>query len=127
MNRLSTRSFHVLIAAALCTAGACSVEVSDGPFLEVYEPCGATSQCLQPSDSCYTITVDYGTDVVSDTMCSLSCIDDLDCPFGGACYQLQSGPPICYQRCSFDGDCPPGFACLDTVGGASFDAICLPF
>jgi hypothetical protein len=115
------------MAAAFSTSPACIVDVSDGPYLAPYEPCGSTTQCELPSDSCYSITVDYGSDIVSDTMCSLSCGSDRDCPFGGACYQVQSGPPICYQRCSFDGDCAPGYACLDTAGGWRGDAICLPY
>jgi hypothetical protein len=123
--QLRSRIPLFLILAA--TAGACTVSVEDGPYLETYEPCGSTSQCLSTTDSCYTITVDYGSDIVSDGMCSRSCGNDGDCPFGGACYTVQSGPPICYARCAFDEDCPPGYACLDTVGGWRGDAICLPY
>lgn len=96
------------------------------PLLAVYEPCFDSYDCAAPADACYEVTVDHGSHVVTDGTCSLQCIDDLDCPYGGACYSVQGQAFICYQRCLYDSDCPLGFACIDTVGGAA-DAICLPY
>jgi len=116
-----------LALGAAALAQGCVVVTDDDPgptYLDTYEPCARSSQCL-PEDDCFEITVDSGSRVVTDGMCTHGCLDDLDCPYGGACYDLGDGF-LCYDRCRDDFDCPPGFGCLDTVGGAPGDAICLP-
>jgi len=126
MKHLTT-TLLALSAGAVLAPGCIFVEDDDDAYLEAYEPCSSSWQCEFPADGCYSLMVDYGRRIVTDRMCTLECQDDFDCPWGGACYQVMSGPPICYQRCDVDYDCPPGFACIDTVGGRPLDAICLPY
>ena len=119
-----TRMFCTLVAAI--AASGCIVVADDDPYLAPYEPCSRSSQCLRPSDGCYDVVADYGSYVAYDGMCSLGCGDDTNCPAWGACYSVGGSPYLCWQRCGSDFDCAPGWGCIETIGGASFDAICLP-
>src|SRR5687768_14903202 len=125
----------VVGALALATVGVGCVVVEEDrsprpgviytpPPLGVYEPCYDSVDCAVPSEACFEIGIDHGSHYAVDGMCTLGCIDDADCPFGGGCYAVQSQDYLCYQRCFDDLDCPSGFACIDTFGGAR-DAICL--
>lgn len=115
------------LALAGVLGSGCVIDVDDDPYIEVYEPCSRSWQCEWPADACWRIAVDYGDWFVSDRMCTLECNGDRDCPWGGACYSVQGDVPLCYQRCDRDWQCPTGFACIDTVGGWTGDAICLPW
>src|SRR5687768_9640790 len=84
------------------------------PPLAVYEPCYDSFDCGVPADACFEIAIDHGSHVAVDGMCTLSCFDDRDCPFGGGCFAVQGQDYLCYQRCYVDVDCPLGFSCIDT-------------
>jgi hypothetical protein len=98
-----------------------------GGELFVYDPCGFTSDCELLADSCFDVTVDYGSEIITDGMCSLYCDFDDDCPAPGACLSINGEEPICYETCVDDLDCPSGFACIDTVDRRSIVPVCLPF
>jgi hypothetical protein len=125
-----------LVVGAIALTGCVVVEEdrSPGPRpippeplpLAVYEPCFDSFDCGVPADACYELAIDHGSHVAVDGMCTLACVDDFDCPYGGGCYAVQGQEFLCYQRCLDDVDCPLGFACIDTFGGAR-DAICLPY
>lgn len=119
MNRLAW-----LLAGSLGLSGCVVVEERATP---IYDPCYSTSECDAYSDACWEVSIDYGDGIATDAMCSVQCIDDLDCPYGGLCMSLGGETPICYQPCIDDFDCAGGFACIDTAGPRSFDAICLPY
>ena len=116
------RSGWILAIASLVAA--CS---SEGDY---YSRCDSTSDC-NSNLACYTVAFEVGRD---GTMCSDSCVDDNDCPFGGACYELIGDPiegqRICYDRCiAARNDCAIGFECrptLDEADNPTGDAICLP-
>jgi len=111
----------VVLPAALVLPGCIVIDDDDdGAFAGVYDTCGRDRDCARPADGCY--------DVGFSDMCSLPCVDDRDCPRGGACYEAETGPRfrICYERCINDLDCPVGFFCTPTVGGRRGDAICIP-
>jgi len=95
-----------------------------------YDPCFSSDEC-EAGLTCTTLSVDYGSYVATDAMCTARCSSDFDCPithagYDGACFSIGRSAPICYERCDSDFDCADGFACTDTVGGA-LDAICLPY
>ncbi|NOY94048.1 MAG: hypothetical protein GXP55_22930 [Deltaproteobacteria bacterium] len=98
-------------------------------FTPAYDPCLSSSEC-EALLTCTPMSVDYGSYVASDAMCTQGCSSDANCPltfagYEGACFSISGGPAICYERCDTDSDCASGFGCTDTVGGA-LDAICLP-
>lgn len=110
---------------ALGASGCIIVSDDDDPDLFTYELCSDDLDC-PGRDSCFSITFDTGSRVVTDNMCTRGCTDDFDCPFGGGCYEVAgSSRAICYERCVDDFDCPVGFGCIETFGGAR-DFICLP-
>lgn len=122
------RRFHWFLAALALPlfASGCIVVSDDAPRLDWYDVCGYDSDCPLSSDGCFDVTVDYGSVVITDAICTGYCRADYDCPFGGACLSLSGEPAICYQRCDRDYDCAPGFACLQTDDGTFLDYICLP-
>lgn len=122
MKNLKWIALLILGPSAL---GGCVV-VEDN-YTPIYDPCFSTSECDAYSDACWEITIDYGDAIVTDAMCSVSCIDDLDCPYGGYCLSIGGERPICYQPCYDDFDCAHGFSCIDTVSALSIDPVCLPY
>jgi hypothetical protein len=127
------RRTGLLIVSALAVAASGCFGGGDGEviveeeqvFLDTYEPCEVTEQCV-PSDLCLEITTDVDGRFVTDAICTHECFDDLDCPIsvnglGGACIDIGSGL-FCYEGCIDDLDCPAGFACLDTFQAS----VCLP-
>lgn len=93
-----------------------------------YGACGADIDCQ--SNFCHEVSVDYGSYVATNGICTRGCSSDAQCPIGitnepGGCYSLgRTDPFVCYERCFTDGDCPTGFTCADVAG--SDDQICLP-
>lgn len=90
------------------------------PYVDTYESCFASADCVSDSDSCITLTNGAGRDDV----CTTGCSSDLDCPrdnFGvaGVCSSAGTGSPVCLQRCTSDIDCYGAFVCA--AGG-----VCLP-
>ena len=114
-----------LFALAVTLLQGC-VFVDDEPLSRAYEPCVSTADCERRVDGCYDYSVDYGDQIVRDAMCTNVCIDDLDCPFDGACLSFDGRDPLCYLRCFDDRDCPSSYFCLDAVGRRTIDAVCLP-
>ena len=66
--------------------------------------CGETVACLSPADTCYALTWSSGA---SETLCSLACATDTDCP-DGRCLQFDSGG-LCFAACRTDQDCGAGY------------------
>lgn len=119
------RMVLVFAAAVAAMASGCVVEVDDTRL--IYETCDFDSDCEAATDGCFGVTVNYGTHVASDNMCSLNCASHAECIDNGRCYDVGgSGVFICYQSCFDDLDCPAFWSCISTVGGVPFDAICLP-
>ena len=124
-------SLLALVGAVGLLSSGCFVSVDDDPvYLNTYEPCLFSSDCL-PEDDCVDITVTNPSGrTVTDGMCTHGCVDDLDCPvspgsgLSGACYEIGGASALCYERCDGDFDCPSGFGCYPTTGVP--DAICLP-
>lgn len=124
-------SLLALVGAVGLLASGCFVSVNDDPvYLDTYEPCDVSSDCV-PGDDCVDITVTNPDGfTVNDGMCTHGCVSDADCPtspgslLAGACYEVGGASALCYERCDFDSDCPFGFACYPTSGVP--DAICLP-
>jgi hypothetical protein len=117
-------------AAASCSASGEAVVGGDVvevvPLRDTFEPCAADDEC-PIDDNCWDITIDYGDVVVTDSMCTHECFDDLDCPVDGTCADASRGLPLCYQLCIDDLDCPSGFACIEDFNGVGFVNMCMPF
>lgn len=141
---MTLRTWLLPLAATALALGAsgCFVTVDDGDpaytYPLAYEWCVDDRDC-DVEDWCeyqtftYEDPYDPRRDVtVSDGLCTHDCGSDYDCPedwetgMQGACYDVGYGF-LCYQRCFVDSDCPSGYACIDTVGGVTGDAICLPY
>lgn len=123
---------RALLALAVLGAavgpGCVVVERDDDFVIPIYDPCNRTSDCEPRADRCFDITIDYGTHIVNDGMCSVFCADDRDCPSLGACFALDElADPLCYQTCVDDLDCALGFRCVDAIDVRSITPICLPF
>jgi hypothetical protein len=117
-------SWSVRAVAVFCVAvvsGCIWVQPTE-PVRDEYEPCEADSQC--PSgDACWSVTIVYGHDEVTDSFCTSPCTWDWDCPYDGSCQAPDAGPPLCYARCFDDLDCYAGFACdLE-----AYDPVCIPW
>lgn len=107
-----------LLAVSLTTlfvATGCKVVVTGQ---STYEVCDFSSDCYDSFDSC--VPVANGS--FSDSHCSRSCIDDLDCPGTGHCVNF-GGDRTCFQSCITDAICEPGWSCHDLSDGSS---VCLP-
>jgi len=93
---------------------------------DLYEGCSNGSDCTAVADECFTVDWLEGR----GGMCSLYCVDDLDCPGNGMCFELVGDPlesRVCYAPCLDDLDCDLGFLCADAVMGSTVvGAICLP-
>jgi hypothetical protein len=96
---------------------------SEEPFLDLYEPCAASSECLDAD--CWLVTVDYEDGSVSDALCTYQCDFDEDCDYGGYCIAVSQEPPLCFEPCLDDLDCAFGFACV--VDDLGYNPVCLPW
>jgi hypothetical protein len=100
-----------------------SGDYSQGPFLDLYENCQSTTECIDAE--CWLVTVDYVDDTVSDALCTYQCDFDEDCDYGGYCIAVSQEPFLCFEPCFDDLDCPFGFACVaDDLG---YEPVCLPW
>lgn len=136
--RASLFTLPLALAATGCiitSDGGGRAPVEDYTYPDAYAACSSDLIC-DPQDDCVLHELSYEdrlgrTVTVADGLCTHGCRDDLDCPeswysgIQGACYDIGYGF-LCYERCFVDSDCPTGFYCIDTVGGVSGDAICLP-
>jgi hypothetical protein len=89
------------------------------PFVDSYESCSFSSDCISADETCLQIF--NGTS--SDRICTTSCAGDGDCAIDGTgdrgvCSTAGGGGPTCLQRCASDPDC---FGTRVCSGG-----VCLP-
>jgi hypothetical protein len=94
-----------------------------------YHVCSAAVGCASEAAQCFDLQ--SAATGASGSMCTRRCGSDADCApahgFTGACYQVDTGLAVCYQRCKAEGDCNYGNACtaLMLPGGLT-DHICMP-
>jgi hypothetical protein len=115
MNRISLATIGL---ATMLLAGGCKVVIDD-VGQSTYETCDFTSDCNSVLDACVTVTNGSFT----DSQCTPTCIDDLDCPGTGHCVSFDGVNSHCYQTCITSGICEPGWGCSDLSDGS---AVCLP-
>jgi hypothetical protein len=127
------KALTMLVALAAMGGTGCVVVTDDDDVivddtLLDYEPCTFDSDC--DSFRCESVTADWGDRITTDSICTRTCVDELDCDvtdsgLDGTCAAIGSGPFLCYESCDFDSDCAGGFRCgeLDTTGFF----VCLPY
>ena len=113
----------LLTALVFVLAPLALVACSEPPCHEDYQSCESTSEC-GAGGTCSELTWEFG----SDSICSLGCESELDCPREGGrtgrCVAVGgSGDFRCYPECNNDSHCPEGWVCQLVSTG---DAICLP-
>ncbi len=114
--RKSPVALALFVASVAVLASGCRALDKD-----TYQPCFATSDCSQVSDTCVLVMSSS-----SDRMCSRPCSVGTDCPTSrdgtsfGVCLPVASGDNFCYSRCSSDSDCAIGWICnTGTIRGAA--------
>jgi hypothetical protein len=113
--------------AAMVALGASGCVVVDDDLRD-YEACSFDSDC--DSFRCESITADWPDRTTTDAICTVGCIDGLDCldtrsGLQGTCAALPGAPFLCYETCIDDGDCAFDFRCGDISGFG--DTVCLPY
>lgn len=129
------KNAYLLALACALGASACDSDPAVA-FVPVYDTCFDVVDCEPLADACAFMSFDFGGAAFENAICTVECVDDLDCPLSfngepGGCYPeaIADGYPGCVERCFDVTDCPPGFSCvsdLDFAFIAPGDSICVP-
>lgn len=111
----------VFACSAVSMAGCVVTDNTPSGGLPVYSSCGTLSDCSVDSTRCQDFSVNWGSGVATDAICTIACASDANCPVGpngqqGFCAVgsfLGNDMQTCLPRCYSNSDCDTGFSCLD--------------